>query len=150
MLAETCVIVAGGVCSRASKATMHQERQDSVAVGAAKYGGEPEVGTHAPSFGSEKKPYHDAPPEPFVDETEWPRWSFWRAGIAEFMSSLLFLYVTIQTVMGHKREEDPCLGAGIQGIAWAFGGMIFVLVYCTAGISGPLSLNHFITLLAGV
>lgn len=115
---------------------MHQERQDSVAVGAAKYGGEPEVGTHAPSFESEKKPYHDAPPEPFVDGTEWPRWSFWRAGIAEFMSSLLFLYITIQTVMGHKREEDPCLGAGTQGISWACGGIIFVLVYCTAGISG--------------
>jgi hypothetical protein len=26
---------------------------------------------------------------------------------------------------------------GILGIAWAFGGMIFILVYCTAGISGP-------------
>jgi glycerol uptake facilitator-like aquaporin len=25
---------------------------------------------------------------------------------------------------------------GILGIAWAFGGMIFILVYCTAGISG--------------
>ncbi|CDY66912.1 BnaAnng23190D [Brassica napus] len=29
-----------------------------------------------------------------------------------------------------------CASVGIQGIAWAFGGMIFALVYCTAGISG--------------
>src|SRR5574339_56579 len=27
-------------------------------------------------------------------------------------------------------------GARLRGIAWAFGGMIFALVYCTAGISG--------------
>ncbi|KAL6328396.1 hypothetical protein AAG906_034540 [Vitis piasezkii] len=27
-------------------------------------------------------------------------------------------------------------GVGILGIAWSFGGMIFILVYCTAGISG--------------
>ncbi|KAK3016949.1 hypothetical protein RJ639_007325 [Escallonia herrerae] len=30
-------------------------------------------------------------------------------------------------------NSDPCGGVGILGIAWAFGGMIFVLVYCTAG-----------------
>ncbi|KAK2370184.1 putative aquaporin PIP1-2 [Trifolium repens] len=28
------------------------------------------------------------------------------------------------------------VSVGIQEIAWAFGGMIFALVYCTAGISG--------------
>lgn len=114
-----------------------QDREDDVAVGAAKYSDPTALGTHAPSFSeSMKKPYRDLPSEPFVDEKEWPRWSFWRAGIAEFMSSLLFLYVTVQTVIGQKRFADPCRGVGTQGIAWAFGGMIFVLVYCTAGISG--------------
>ncbi|KAJ6809037.1 putative aquaporin PIP1-2 [Iris pallida] len=29
-----------------------------------------------------------------------------------------------------------CSGVGLQGIAWAVGGTIFTLVYCTAGISG--------------
>ncbi|MCE7766802.1 aquaporin, partial [Pseudomonas putida] len=29
-----------------------------------------------------------------------------------------------------------CSSVGIQGVAWAFGGMIYALVYCTAGISG--------------
>ncbi|GMQ09473.1 hypothetical protein CsSME_00052842 [Camellia sinensis var. sinensis] len=33
-------------------------------------------------------------------------------------------------------NADQCGGVGILGIAWAFGGMIFVLVYYTAGISG--------------
>ncbi|CAF1857182.1 unnamed protein product [Brassica oleracea var. botrytis] len=38
--------------------------------------------------------------------------------------------------MGVKRSPSMCASVGIQGIAWAFGGMIFALVYCTAGISG--------------
>ncbi|KAK6120869.1 hypothetical protein DH2020_045383 [Rehmannia glutinosa] len=65
-------------------------------------------------------------------------WSFYRALIAEFIATLLFLYVTVATVIGHKKLNgaDQCDGVGILGIAWAFGGMIFILVYCTAGISG--------------
>ena len=44
----------------------------------------------------------------------------------------------MSTVIGHKRQTDAaaCSGAGVLGISWAFGGMISVLVYCTAGISG--------------
>ncbi|KAK9672683.1 hypothetical protein RND81_12G117100 [Saponaria officinalis] len=38
--------------------------------------------------------------------------------------------------MGVKRETNMCASVGIQGIAWSFGGMIFALVCCTAGISG--------------
>ncbi|NMR95940.1 hypothetical protein HKB01_01415, partial [Vibrio parahaemolyticus] len=34
-----------------------------------------------------------------------------------------------------SRNGEICGGVGILGIAWAFGGMIFILVYCTAGIS---------------
>ncbi|MQL41607.1 hypothetical protein EI012_27260, partial [Escherichia coli] len=37
---------------------------------------------------------------------------------------------------GVQRSPSKCQSVGIQGIAWAFGGMIFALVYCTAGISG--------------
>jgi len=120
---------------------MHQDREDDVTVGAARYSEPSALGTHAPSpisadSPNPKSPYKDAPSEPFVDQKEWASWSFWRAGIAEFMSSLLLLYIAIQTVMGSKRKDDLCLGVGTQGIAWAFGGMIFVLVYSTAGISG--------------
>ncbi|KAK4749333.1 hypothetical protein SAY87_026782 [Trapa incisa] len=84
--------------------------------------------------------YHDLPPAPLVDPEELTRWSFYRAVIAEFIATLLFLYITVLTVIGYSSQtdagKDQCGGVGILGIAWAFGGMIFVLVYCTAGISG--------------
>ncbi|MBA0708325.1 hypothetical protein Golax_023459, partial [Gossypium laxum] len=89
------------------------------------------------------KDYHDPPPAPLIDAEELTKWSFYRAVIAEFIATLLFLYVTVLTVIGYKVQTDPlkntvdpdCGGVGILGIAWAFGGMIFILVYCTAGIS---------------
>ncbi|RWR84497.1 putative aquaporin PIP2-8 [Cinnamomum micranthum f. kanehirae] len=82
------------------------------------------------------KDYRDPPPAPLIDMGEFKLWSFYRALIAEFIATLLFLYVTIATVIGHKEQSGPCGGVGLLGIAWAFGGMIFILVYCTAGISG--------------
>uniref|UniRef100_A0A453K0I5 Uncharacterized protein n=1 Tax=Aegilops tauschii subsp. strangulata TaxID=200361 RepID=A0A453K0I5_AEGTS len=88
--------------------------------------------------------YSDPPPAPLVDVDELGKWSLYRAVIAEFVATLLFLYITVSTVIGYKHQTDAsasgpdaaCGGVGILGIAWAFGGMIFVLVYCTAGISG--------------
>nr|AAB18227.1 MipC [Mesembryanthemum crystallinum] len=94
----------------------------------------------APEFSA--KDYHDPPPAPLIDFEELRKWSFYRAVIAEFIATLLFLYITVLTVIGYKSQTDPntnadqCGGVGILGIAWAFGGMIFILVYCTAGISG--------------
>jgi aquaporin PIP len=90
------------------------------------------------------KDYTDPPPAPLIDVEEITKWSLYRAVIAEFVATLLFLYVTVATVIGYKHQSDPnvnttdaaCNGVGILGIAWAFGGMIFILVYCTAGISG--------------
>ena len=84
------------------------------------------------------KDYTDPPPAPLIDAAELASWSLYRAVIAEFTATLLFVYVAVATVVGHKRSTDAqaCSGAGVLGIAWAFGGMIFVLVYCTAGISG--------------
>ncbi|XVF20231.1 hypothetical protein REPUB_Repub11eG0180000 [Reevesia pubescens] len=90
------------------------------------------------------KDYHDPPPTPLIDAEELTKWSFYRAVIAEFIATLLFLYVTVLTVIGYSVQTDPakntvdpdCGGVGVLGIAWAFGGMIFILVYCTAGISG--------------
>ncbi|KAF0917984.1 hypothetical protein E2562_021681 [Oryza meyeriana var. granulata] len=87
------------------------------------------------------KDYHDPPPAPLVDAGELGKWSLYRAVIAEFTATLLLVCITVATVIGHKRQSaegagDSCAGAGVLGIAWAFGGIIFVLVYCTAGISG--------------
>ena len=93
--------------------------------------------------GFSAKDYHDPPPAPLIDAEEFVQWSFYRAISAEFIATLLFLYITVLTVIGYKSQVDPtkpnvdeCGGVGILGIAWAIGGMIFVLVYCTAGISG--------------
>ena len=90
------------------------------------------------------KDYQDPPPSPLIDPKELRKWSFYRALIAEFIATLLFLYITVLTVIGYKstKSADPCDGVGILGIAWAFGGMIFVLVYCTAGISGGYLILH--------
>ncbi|KAF8405438.1 hypothetical protein HHK36_010344 [Tetracentron sinense] len=85
---------------------------------------------------SHGKDYTDPPPAPLIDMGEVKLWSFYRALIAEFIATLLFLYITVATVIGHKKQTGPCDGVGLLGIAWAFGGMIFILVYCTAGISG--------------
>lgn len=93
--------------------------------------------------GESVKDYQDPPPAPLIDAEELASWSLYRAVIAEFIATLLFLYVTVLTVIGYNSQTDKdkpgtdaCGGVGILGIAWAFGGMIFILVYCTAGISG--------------
>ncbi|CAK9198310.1 unnamed protein product [Sphagnum troendelagicum] len=82
------------------------------------------------------KDYVDPAPSPLVDAGELVRWAFYRAVIAEFVATLLFLYISVAVVIGASREAPNCGGVGILGIAWSFGGMIFILVYCTAGISG--------------
>nr|CAB3494396.1 unnamed protein product [Digitaria exilis] len=124
---------------------------------------------HGEGGESRGKDYVDPPPQPVLAASELRRWSLYRAAIAEFVATLLFLYVTVATVIGHKLQSESdasgcggvgvlgiawafggmiflllqsesdasgCGGVGVLGIAWAFGGMIFLLVYCTAGISG--------------
>jgi aquaporin PIP len=85
-----------------------------------------------------KPPYTDPCPVPLVNSREFGKWRLYRPVIAEFVATLLFVYVTVATIIGHKRQADsqPSAGAEVLGIAWSFGGMIFVLVYCTSGISG--------------
>ncbi|KAI5416756.1 Aquaporin PIP2-7 [Lathyrus oleraceus] len=89
------------------------------------------------------KDYQDPSPAPLFDSAEFKKWSLYRAVIAEFVATLIFLYITVLTIIGYKRQSDTnikgnteCDGVGLLGIACAFGGMIFILVYCTAGISG--------------
>ncbi|GKV45097.1 hypothetical protein SLEP1_g52219 [Rubroshorea leprosula] len=91
------------------------------------------------------KDYVDPPPAPLFNYGEFKRWSFYRALVAEFVATLLFLYVTVATVIGHLKQTDACGRVGLLGIAWVFGGMIFILVYCTAGISGG-HINPAVTL----
>ncbi|KAK4348652.1 hypothetical protein RND71_031407 [Anisodus tanguticus] len=110
-----------------------EHREEDVRVGANKYSDRQAIGIAAQS---QDKDYKEPPPAPLFEPRELMSWSFYRAGIAEFVATFLFLYITVLTVMGVSKSESKCATVGIQGIAWAFGGMIFALVYCTAGISG--------------
>lgn len=76
----------------------------------------------------------EPPPAPLVNRMEVRDSNFYRAIVAEFMATLLFIYISLTALVGTIR-----IGAGSVGLietAWAFGGMIFILVYCIAGISG--------------
>lgn len=110
-------------------------KEEDVRLGANKFPERQPIGTAAQSQ-DEGKDYTEPPPAPLFEPGELYSWSFYRAGIAEFIATFLFLYITILTVMGVVKAPTKCATVGIQGIAWAFGGMIFALVYCTAGISG--------------
>ncbi|KAF5467407.1 hypothetical protein F2P56_017233 [Juglans regia] len=114
-------------------------KEEDVRLGANKFPERQPIGTAAQSQ-DDGKDYTEPPPAPLFEPGELSSWSFYRAGIAEFVATFLFLYITILTVMGVVKPVDlgknKCANVGIQGIAWAFGGMIFALVYCTAGISG--------------
>lgn len=114
-----------------------EAKEEDVHVGANKFPERQPIGTAAQSQ-DEGKDYKEPPPAPLFEPGELTSWSFYRACIAEFVATFLFLYISILTVMGVKKAPNMCASVGIQGIAWAFGGMIFALVYCTAGISGNL------------
>lgn len=107
---------------------------EDVRLGANKYRERQPIGTAAQT--QDAKDYKELPAAPLFEPGELSSWSFYRAGIAEFVATFLFLYITVLTVMGVVKSPSKCSTVGIQGIAWAFGGMIFALVYCTAGISG--------------
>ncbi|KAJ6843113.1 putative aquaporin PIP1-2 [Iris pallida] len=109
-------------------------KEEDVKVGANKFPERQPIGTAA-QVADSSKDYKEPPPAPLFEPGELKSWSFYRAGIAEFIATFLFLYITILTVMGVSKSKSKCATVGIQGIAWSFGGMIFALVYCTAGIS---------------
>ncbi|MFZ8310597.1 aquaporin, partial [Staphylococcus aureus] len=51
------------------------------------------------------KDYQDPPPAAFVGTDELSKWSLYRAVIAEFIATLLFLYITVLTVIGYKSQS---------------------------------------------
>jgi aquaporin PIP len=76
-------------------------------------------------------------PTPLLDTKEILHLSLYRAMVAEFVATLLFVYVGLLALMGVERDPSTVGSTvGLLGIAWAFGGAIFVMVYCVAGISG--------------
>ncbi|KAG6540094.1 hypothetical protein Mapa_018549 [Marchantia paleacea] len=89
------------------------------------------------------KEYVEPAPHPTWAVEEFYKWSLWRAAIAEFVATLLFVYVGVSAAIGNARESPE--GVGALGVAWSFGATIFVLVYCTAGVSGG-HINPAVTL----
>ncbi|CAK9175721.1 unnamed protein product, partial [Ilex paraguariensis] len=56
----------------------------------------------------QERDYVEPPPAPFIDMEELMLWSFYRAVIAEFIATLLFLYITVATLIGYKEQADAC------------------------------------------
>ncbi|KAH7860263.1 hypothetical protein Vadar_011363 [Vaccinium darrowii] len=110
--------------------------EESVREGAAKFAESQPLGTAAQGG---DKDYTDPPASALLERGELCSWSFYRAGIAEFMASFMLVYIIILTGMGYHRSPTKCASVGIQGLSWASGGMVFILIYCTAGISGAIS-----------
>ncbi|KAL8556785.1 hypothetical protein ACS0TY_004302 [Phlomoides rotata] len=125
---------------------MAESKEEDVRVGASKFREPQPLGTAAQSHSH--KDYKEAPPAPLFDPGELKSWSFYRAGSPNSWLLSSSFYITILTVMGVGRAKNKCASVGIQGIAWAFGGMIFALFYCTAGISGG-HINPEVTFVCG-
>ncbi|KAF7848159.1 hypothetical protein BT93_L2240 [Corymbia citriodora subsp. variegata] len=89
--------------------------------------------------------YVDPPLVPFLDMADLKLPSFYRALVAEFTATLLFLYITVATIIGNKKQTAPCEGVGPLGIAWAFGGMTALPEYLAGGHINPAVTLGFLT-----
>ena len=63
--------------------------------------------------------YEDHSLAPLLDSLELKRWSFYRATMAEFVATLLFMYITLTTVVEDKRRKGSC-GGGFVGRSLRF------------------------------
>ncbi|KAM1115775.1 hypothetical protein TB2_006286 [Malus domestica] len=95
-------------------------KEEDVKLGASKFSERQPIGKSAQTQ-DEGKDYKEPPPAPLFEPGELTSWSFYRARIAEFIATFLFLYITILTVMRVVKSKSKCTTVEIQGIAWAFG-----------------------------
>ncbi|KAG5616212.1 hypothetical protein H5410_016036 [Solanum commersonii] len=82
-----------------------RDREEDVRLGANKYSERQAIGIAAQS---QDKDYKEPPPAPLFEPGELMSWSLYRAGIAEFVATFFFLYITVLTVMGVSKRH--CLG----------------------------------------
>ncbi|KAF8022027.1 hypothetical protein BT93_G2228 [Corymbia citriodora subsp. variegata] len=73
-------------------------REEDVRLGANRFSERQPIGTVAQT--QDGRDYREPPPTPLFEPSELTSWSFYRAGIAEFAATFLFLYITELTVMG--------------------------------------------------
>lgn len=87
--------------------------------------------------------FEEPPPTEYASTKEINKFSFYRAIVAEFVATLLFMYIGLTAIIGASiaAVDQAGGGIGLVGIAWTFGATIFILVYCIAGISG---LPHYL------
>ncbi|CAN1257057.1 Aquaporin PIP1-2 [Linum perenne] len=115
-------------------------KEEDVRLGANKFNERQPIGTAAQTH--DDKDYREPPPAPLFEPGELTSWSFYRAGIAEFIATFLFLYISVLTVMGVVKSPSKCSTVGIQGIAWAFGGHINPAVTFGLFLARKLSLTR--------
>ena len=72
--------------------------KEDVRLGANKFSERQPIGTAAQGAGDDKD-YKEPPPAPLFEPGGLKSWSFYRAGIAEFVATFLFIYITILTAI---------------------------------------------------
>ncbi|CAI0412267.1 unnamed protein product [Linum tenue] len=87
-------------------------KEEDVRLGANKFNERQPIGTAAQTH--DDKDYTEPPPAPLFEPGELTSWSFYRAGIAEFIATFLFLYISVLTVMG------VLLGGGANSVAGGY------------------------------
>ena len=73
-------------------------KEEDVRLGANKFSERQPIGTAAQGAGDDKD-YKEPPPAALFEPGELKSWSFYRAGIAEFVATFLFIYITILTAI---------------------------------------------------
>ncbi|GAB2286865.1 Probable aquaporin PIP1-2 [Dionaea muscipula] len=102
-----------------------EDKEEDVKLGANKFSERQPIGTAAQTH--EVKDYKEPPPAPLFEPSELTSWSFYRAGIAEFIATFLFLYITISTrarrrwrlSASHASSPSPRVELG-AGAAWTW------------------------------
>uniref|UniRef100_A0A453CHL4 Uncharacterized protein n=1 Tax=Aegilops tauschii subsp. strangulata TaxID=200361 RepID=A0A453CHL4_AEGTS len=86
------------------------------------------------------KDYSDPPPAPLFDAEELTKWSLYRAVIAEFVATLLFLYITVATctagVSGGHINPAVTFGLFLARKVSLVRALLYIIAQCLGAICG--------------
>ncbi|KAG2404694.1 Aquaporin protein [Vigna angularis] len=116
-------------------------RDEDVRVGANRYGERQPIGTGAQT--QDGKDYRETPPAPLFEPRELTSWSFYRAGIAEFVATFLFLYVTVLTVMGGHINPAVTFGLFLARKLSLTRTVFYIIMQCLGAICGAAVVKGF-------
>ncbi|KAL4394863.1 hypothetical protein AHAS_Ahas02G0194500 [Arachis hypogaea] len=125
-------------------------KDEDVRVGANRYRERQAIGTAAQAE-QDGKDYKEPPSAPLFEAGELSSWSFYRACIAEFVATFLFLYITVLTVMGVAKSSSKW---GHINPAVTFGlflarklsltrAVFYIMFQCLGAICGALVVKGF-------